>query len=306
MTNCSICNIEFIPKSHNGKYCTSICNKIHKNNLTKAYIAKLKEINKTYIDCIICKTPFIFNKKLKTCSKVCSKENLKLIKPKHYAEKIIPKLKNHDKKYNKVDQTKICCDCNIWKSLSEFHLHQYRCKKCAVIFKKEYTLKNADKIKENNHIYYSKNQELILSKGRNYTKKNKEKIRERARLYWQNNRDFLNEKSRQNYINNIEKRKISSLKYKLNNKFRRTYDKAIRRSAQLQRTPIWLTKFDYDYIKHIYIQAKELEKLDGIKRHVDHIIPLQGKTVSGFHMPQNLQILTAKENTTKGNKLYDN
>jgi len=56
-----------------------------------------------------------------------------------------------------------------------------------------------------------------------------------------------------------------------------------------------------DYIKHLYIQAKELEKLDGIKRHVDHIIPLQGEYVCGLHIPQNLQILTANENCKKGN-----
>jgi 5-methylcytosine-specific restriction endonuclease McrA len=108
-------------------------------------------------------------------------------------------------------------------------------------------------------------------------------------------------------IKNKERRKLTRLKRKLNK-----YDEYIigvrvhsakRRCSKLQRTPKWLTIFDKQYIRHIYTQARELEKLDGIKRHVDHIIPLQGKTVCGFHVPWNLQILTADENLNKSNKL---
>lgn len=76
---------------------------------------------------------------------------------------------------------------------------------------------------------------------------------------------------------------------------------AKRRSAKLQRTPKWLTNEQHNQIKEFYKMAKELETVFPWKQHIDHIIPLQGDIVSGFHHPDNLQILSAKINAEKHN-----
>jgi len=77
-----------------------------------------------------------------------------------------------------------------------------------------------------------------------------------------------------------------------------------RRLAQIQRTPKWLTDQDFADIKKFYDLAYELSQAYGFPWHVDHIIPLKGKTVSGLHVVDNLQIMPGSENSRKGNRFY--
>lgn len=74
-----------------------------------------------------------------------------------------------------------------------------------------------------------------------------------------------------------------------------------RDAAKKNRTPSWLTEDDIWMIEQIYEIAVQRTKMLGVDFHVDHIVPLQGKTVSGLHVPWNLQVLPAKQNRQKSN-----
>ena len=67
-----------------------------------------------------------------------------------------------------------------------------------------------------------------------------------------------------------------------------------RRAAKMNRTMSWTETKD---IAELYAFCQKLDD-----HHVDHIIPLQGKLVSGLHVYDNLQIIPAAENHSKNNK----
>jgi len=72
-----------------------------------------------------------------------------------------------------------------------------------------------------------------------------------------------------------------------------------RRISKTNATPPW---FEESKVLEIYKEAQHLTSQDGIRREVDHIVPLQGKHVCGLHCFDNLQILTKDENLRKSNK----
>lgn len=77
---------------------------------------------------------------------------------------------------------------------------------------------------------------------------------------------------------------------------------AKRRAARMLRTPAWLTADDHWIMQEAYALAALRSKLFGFSWHVDHIVPLQGETVSGLHVPNNLQVIPGRENMSKANK----
>ena len=72
-----------------------------------------------------------------------------------------------------------------------------------------------------------------------------------------------------------------------------------RQAKQLQRTPVWDP--DAHLIIAKYQLAAMLTKASGIEHHVDHIIPLQGKKVSGLHTFANLRVIPGSDNVKKSN-----
>lgn len=103
--------------------------------------------------------------------------------------------------------------------------------------------------------------------------------------------------------NNPERRKEISSKSKRRHRGTINSHTAKRHAQRLNATPPWLTKEHFEQIKMLYKEAARLTKETGIIYNVDHIIPLNNKTVCGLHVPWNLQILTKQENERKGNRL---
>jgi hypothetical protein len=83
---------------------------------------------------------------------------------------------------------------------------------------------------------------------------------------------------------------------------KRAFD-AGRRAAKLRRTPPWVTETDRARMGDLHADAALFSiAFRGAPFAVDHILPLQGKDVSGLHVVENLQVLRASANSAKRNR----
>ena len=81
-------------------------------------------------------------------------------------------------------------------------------------------------------------------------------------------------------------------------KVRRAVAQAKRRARLLQAMPKWANEF---FIEEAYDLAARRTKITGFLWVVDHIVPLQGRRVSGLHVENNLQVIPETVNLRKFN-----
>lgn len=204
---------------------------------------------------------------------------------------------------------KICTNCNEHKNLTEFYTKKNssdgfrgQCKTCMKqkdkfwyinnkekkeISVKKWRRNNRDKIKKYNKNFYMNHPDASARYRRKWRSKNLKRDQETQRNWSRRNKNKICQ-----YAANFRKRcphKVIAIKAK-------------QRAKRLKRAPQWLTKDDLRFMAIFYKEAKRLTVETGIRYEVDHIIPLQGKNVSGLHVPWNLQVITESENCSKKNK----
>jgi len=136
---------------------------------------------------------------------------------------------------------------------------------------------------------------------RQYRLKNRDKLIAYKKAWVEANPNKVKMNSKKRYEEKKDEIKAYVAEYKKLNPAKANANKAKRKAAKTQRTPNWLTDIDFERIETQYRLAGILTKLHNEPWHVDHVIPLQGKFVSGLHVPSNLQVLRGSENCSKQN-----
>lgn len=151
-----------------------------------------------------------------------------------------------------------------------------------------------------------------------YLTANRERQSQRAAQYREANLEEMRAKDRSRYAADPGKsakkclgwrkrnpQRVNELaaKWKANNKAKVLANVKARKAGQVQACPKWVTREQRSEMRAIYIRSAAISAETGIKHHVDHIVPLRGKTVCGLHVPWNLQVIPAKENMAKHNFL---
>lgn len=136
------------------------------------------------------------------------------------------------------------------------------------------------------------------NKAAKWRKENKEYKAKKDKEYHQANLSYIKEQKKKYRLENKEAIALSLKLWQRANPDKCNARNSKRRAAKLNATPSWsdLKKVAV-YFEYAQLCSKVLKQ----SFHVDHVVPLQGKTVCGLHVPNNLQVLPATLNHSKNN-----
>jgi hypothetical protein len=138
-----------------------------------------------------------------------------------------------------------------------------------------------------------------------YRAANRVRLAEKQRAYYQQNRDACITQAKAYAAGNRERVNENSRRWRERNKAKVLALTNARRAAKDQRTPAWDAELTALAVVEAHDLATRREAVTGFSWHVDHVIPLRGKTVCGLHVWSNLAVIPAAINVRKNNKLLD-
>jgi hypothetical protein len=173
-----------------------------------------------------------------------------------------------------------CRICTVEKFITEFSKHKtYKdgidtsCKECVRERRREIWAADPERYRAYSKKYKATNKKVIAERNKKYVVENRSTRIATMKAYRQNTKEIQAEYVRR------------------------------RQAAKLQRTPAWLTEDDIWVMREAYKLAKLRTEMFGFSWHVDHVLPLQGETVSGLHVPVNLQVIPWLDNVRKHNRV---
>ena len=172
-------------------------------------------------------------------------------------------------------------------------------------YQQAYAAKNREQAYARVKAWREANPEAVAAQHKRYAEKHPDKLAANQAAWKARNEDKvrLTNKERAAKIRAEQSEKIKAAKKNYAQRKKDVVNAAVarRKAARLQRTPKWLTAADLCKIKNMYAIAAALSQTSSESWHVDHIIPLKGKTVSGLHVPANLRVIRGVENIRKHN-----
>jgi len=160
---------------------------------------------------------------------------------------------------------------------------------------------NLDKVRAYERAKYHNNKEKKLASVKIWSAANPEKVKAAKQKYEEGNKDSCNARRKEWREKFPEKFKLCQTNWALENKPKLAATCRKYQASKLQRIPAWLDEDDFWLLEQVYELAALRTKMFGFDWHVDHVIPLQGKRVSGLHVPTNLAVIPYFENCRKNN-----
>jgi hypothetical protein len=199
---------------------------------------------------------------------------------------------------------KVCKCCGIGKPEEEFYRRssgalRAQCKPCKLKVDAAHRLVNADARRAQQKQYHAANREHRVVQMRQRYDSVRGQDSERRRADYHAHRERELNAARKYYEANKEQAAARKKDWVARNRGKVNAFNKARKVRATMAMPPWA---DREKIESIYRTAEEFKAL-GLDVHVDHIIPLQGTTVSGLHVHDNLRVILASDNIAKSNKL---